>query len=124
MSYENENKPWFFIFTHGKFGEALKKTAEMIVGKMEHVYCFSLLEDMEPEAFIEQIKESIKNAPKHSVIFTDLFGGTPSNVAATFSEDFNIISGVNLPMIIEAEMQRSQNNIDEFVERVMFSAKD
>lgn len=124
MSHTKKNKPWIFIFTHGEFGEALKNTAEMILGKMEHVYCFSLLEEMEPKAFIDQIKEATEGAPKHSLIFTDLFGGTPSNVAATFAEDFTVISGVNLPMLIEAEMQRTQGNLAEKVEKIMFSATD
>lgn len=124
MGNADVNKPWFVILTHGRFGEELKNSAEMILGKMEHAYAFSLLESMDPKEFIDLVKEEIKEAPKGSIIFTDLFGGTPSNVAATFSQEFKVISGVNLPMIIEAEMLRSQNNMEKIVEQAMFSATD
>ena len=113
-----ENKPWIFILTHGKFGEELRNSAEMILGELQHVYCFSLLEEMDPKDFTLQIKEIIKEAPENSIILTDLYGGTPSNVGATFSRDFPVISGVNLPMLIEAEMCRFQNNWDYFDDRI------
>ncbi len=62
----------------------------------------------------------------HTAVLTHLHTKNcwASNVAATFSQEFKVISGVNLPMIIEAEMLRSQNHVEEIVERAMFSATD
>lgn len=111
-------KPWIVIMTHGKFGEELKNSAQMILGNLEHVYSLSLLEEMDPMDLTLQVKKLMENAPPDSIILTDLFGGTPSNVAAIFSERFPVISGVNLPMIIEAEMLRIQENYSEIERRV------
>lgn len=111
-------KPWIVIMTHGKFGEELKNSAQMILGNLEHVYSLSLMEEMDPRDLTLQVKELMENAPPHSIILTDLFGGTPSNVAAIFSGRFPVISGVNLPMIIEAEMLRIQEDYFEIERRV------
>ncbi|WP_294687887.1 PTS sugar transporter subunit IIA [uncultured Faecalicoccus sp.] len=97
-------KPWFVLVTHGRFGEELKNSAEMIMGPLEDTYCISLIEGMDPL--------ELKDAPTNTIIMTDLFGGTPSNTAAMFAfeKEYSIICGLNLPMLIEAEMTRMQGN--------------
>ena len=47
-----------FVCTHGKFGEELIKSAEMIAGKSENVYSFSLLPGMPPEEYKEMPSDS------------------------------------------------------------------
>ncbi|WP_019637030.1 PTS sugar transporter subunit IIA [Paenibacillus fonticola] len=102
-------KPWIIIITHGTFGEELKRSAELIIGKLEDVYCFSLLEGMESKALIEEIGTLLTDAPRESIFLTDLYGGTPSNIGAYFAkrDGYSVICGVNLPMLIEAETRRS-----------------
>lgn len=101
-------RPWLLIITHGRFGEELVKSCELVLGKMKDVYCFSLLEGMTPEKLMENVGEVLNNAPEDSLIFTDIFSGTPTNVAAVFAKrhQYTVICGVNLPMLIEAEMNR------------------
>lgn len=102
-------KPWIIIITHGTFGEELKRSAELIIGKLEDVYCFSLLEGMESKTLMENIGTLLTNAPRDSIFLTDLYGGTPSNIGAYFAKKhgYSVICGVNLPMLIEAETRRS-----------------
>lgn len=102
-------KPWIIIITHGTFGEELKRSAEMIIGKMEDVYSYSLMEGMESKTLIETIRDALAEAPPNSIFLTDLYGGTPSNIGAYFAkkDGYSVICGVNLPMLIEAETRRS-----------------
>ncbi|WP_152657230.1 PTS sugar transporter subunit IIA [Oceanobacillus sp. CFH 90083] len=124
MRNEDVVKPWILIVTHGKFGEELKRSAEMIMGQMQDIYCFSLLEEMDPLELKNQINEVLNDAPGGSIIFTDIFGGTPSNIAATFSKNHYAVSGVNLPMIVEAEMSRTQMEISDLMQKIIHSASD
>lgn len=105
-------KPWFVLVTHGRFGEELKSSAEMIMGPLEDTYCISLMEGMDPLELKNKLSELLKDAPANTIIMTDLFGGTPSNTAAMFAfeKEYSIICGLNLPMLIEAEMTRMQGN--------------
>ncbi|WP_339178802.1 PTS fructose transporter subunit IIA [Oceanobacillus sp. FSL W7-1293] len=124
MRNEDIVKPWILIVTHGEFGKELKKSAEMIMGQMQDTYCFSLLEEMDPLELKNQINDVLNNAPGESIIFTDIFGGTPSNIAATFSKKHYVISGVNLPMIVEAEISRTQMEIRDLIHKIIHSASE
>ena len=116
-----KNMPFIIIATHGHFGAEMIKSAEMIIGKMQDVYAFSLIEGMDPMDLRAGMDEVLKDAPQGSMILTDLFGGTPCNMSATFSklEKFTIVSGLNLPMLIEADALRSQNPPEDVSERLI-----
>ena len=59
-----------FVCTHGRFGEELIKSAEMIAGKSENVYSFSLLPGMPPEEYKEMMEAALqKEAGKKSFVF-------------------------------------------------------
>ncbi len=104
-----DEKPWILILTHGNAGEALVKSAEMIISTLQNVMAFSLLPGMSPEEFIEMVKEKLDALPKGVLILTDLFGGTPFNVAMALSRNYDIslVSGVNISMIIEGDLLRN-----------------
>lgn len=108
------SKPWLVLVTHGRFGEELKNSAEMIMGPLEDTYCISLMEGMDPLELKDALADLLRDAPNNTIIMTDLFGGTPANTAAMFAleKDYSIICGLNLPMLIEAEMTRMQGNYD------------
>lgn len=97
-----------FIFNHGRFGEELIKSAELITGKIEDIQAFSLLPGMSIEDFYESVKEPLLNTEKQKLILCDLFGGTPCNVAMMMSlqTDVEIVCGVNLPMLIDVVLSR------------------
>ncbi|AHF75185.1 putative PTS system IIA component [Sodalis praecaptivus] len=113
--------PWLLVISHGRFGNELVNSCEMILGKIENIYCFSLMPGMAPEQLMEEMGEVLKRAPTHSIIFTDIYAGTPSNVAAVFAKrkGFPVICGMNLPMLIEAEMHRNELSTEELINRII-----
>lgn len=126
MIDQKNKKPWIVLITHGRFGEELKKSAEMILGTLKDVYCFSLLEGMAPEDLTTDLKKVLDTAPENTIIFTDLYGGTPSNIGTIFAikNNYLVISGLNLPMLIEAEMMRSQDNYEKIDEKLISTGEE
>jgi mannose PTS system EIIA component len=95
------------IVTHGKLGDILIETAELIFNaKPEAIVSVSIDLKENVETLRKKIQEGIKsvNKQKGILILTDMFGGTPSNLSYSFLEDgkIEVISGVNLPILIKA----------------------
>lgn len=105
---EKVKRPWIILITHGHFGKELIKSAELILGELKDIHCLSLIEEMDPMVLVKELSEILEEAPANSFLFTDLFGGTPSNISAKVaaSKGYQVITGVNLPLLIEAEMVR------------------
>ena len=118
---QTEMKPWIILITHGKLGAEVKGSAEMIAGELKNVYSLSLMEGTDPMDLAMELKELLD-----TIILTDLFGGTPSNTAARFAleKNYTVLAGLNLAMLIEAEMQRGMLKGDELEEDLMNAAKD
>ncbi len=115
-----DEKSWILIVTHGNLGEAFIESAEMIMGTLANVQAFSLLPGMSPEEFIEMIKVKLDTLPQGVLVLTDLFGGTPFNAAIALSGiyDINVVSGVNISMIIEGDLLRNELAGRELAEAV------
>ena len=105
------------IVTHGKFGTELLKSAELIIGEQKNVFTLGLEHGDNIEELRNQLKTAVEELDEGDgvLVLTDLFGGSPSNVAATNMEhlDFHSLTGVNLPMLIEALSMRECLSIDE-----------
>jgi PTS system mannose-specific IIA component len=94
------------VVTHGQLATELDNAAETIVGDLPHFFAVSIgwHEDVQDAreaiaAAIEKVKQ-----PAGVLLATDMFGGTPANLGITFLEanKVEIITGVNLPMLIKA----------------------
>lgn len=93
------------ILTHGALGLELLRTAEMIIGKQDKVDILSVQNGSslsELASNLDSLKEKYQN--DGLLILTDMFGGSPSNVAMAYLDNKNVevITGVNLPMLIKA----------------------
>lgn len=113
---ENGEKMFNIVIgTHGQLGEALVATAEMIIGKMEKVYWVSLLPSKSFEDFMKETDQLFTSLEGPTIAFVDLFGGTPSNVFAVLSKKygFQLISGINLPVLIDLYLKRDTEDITE-----------
>lgn len=121
-----EQKPWIILMTHGEFGAEMKKSAEMIAGPLEHVFCLSLKEGTEPMELSDELNNLLENAPDDTIILTDLFGGTPSNTSAMVAakKSYTVIAGLNLPMLIEAEMKRGTMKASDLAEDLTKIARE
>jgi PTS system mannose-specific IIA component len=102
------------IVSHGKLGEELLNALNIILGEAVNIEAISIgwYDDVEESKL--KINQSLKRVDQKNgvLIFTDMFGGTPSNLSFTFLKDgqVDIITGVNLPMLIKfVSLQRSYN---------------
>jgi len=110
------------IVTHGRLAIELVTAAEMIVGEIKHIIAVSIGWNDELEQGLKEIEQAIKkvNQGDGVLILTDMFGGTPTNVAMTFSQPgkVEIITGVNLPMIIKLASQQKGENLSVLAGKV------
>ena len=120
----------FYICTHGRFGEEIVKSAEMIYDRLDDVKVFSLLPGMSPEEYNACIEKELIKEEREILAIVDLFGGTPCNTMAILSRNYHlkIVSGLNLAMLIELYSQKDVRSLEELVEigirTVQESAKD
>ena len=100
------------IVTHGRLAEEFVQAMEHVVGRQADVatVCIGPNDDM--EARREEISDAIErvNSGSGAVILTDLFGGTPSNLAISLLEPgkTEVIAGINLPMLIRLAGARKE----------------
>jgi len=111
------------IATHCKLGEALIDAAEFILGKRpEGVVPISIDLNDNPEKLFAKLSDAIKkvNRNKGVLILTDMFGGTPSNLSYSFLDEgrIEVLSGVNLPVLIKALRMREEMNLEEFAKHL------
>jgi len=89
----------------------------MILHKIDKATAVVLEENEAPETMRDEITETIDslNTEEGVIVLLDLFGGTPSNVSASLIKDLNIevVSGVNLPMLLEIILRRDSSNLKE-----------
>ncbi len=100
--------------THGNFGKILAETVEFILDKkIENVLSISVIANEDPEALRKKIKQGINKVKtdKGVIVFTDMFGGTPSNLSYSFLEEgkIEVISGLNLPLLLKAVTIRDKS---------------
>jgi len=106
------------IVTHCQLGEALIGAAEFIIGsRPESLESVSIDLNENAEKLRNKISQGIKNVKGQDgvLILTDMFGGTPSNLSYSFLEEgrIEVLSGVNLPILIQAASIRKKMKLDE-----------
>ena len=99
-----DNKPQILLLTHGGWGMSLVKGVRMILGAVDFVSEVPLLPEMTLPEYLGKVKAEVEKLPEGSIILTDVFGGTTTNVGTKLGRDFHIkvYSGLNAPMLLEA----------------------
>jgi len=115
------------IVTHCDLGKEFLNAAEFIVGRMEAVEVISITQTSNSEKIRKTIEEkiSILNKGKGVLILTDMFGGTPSNISLSFLKDemVEVLTGVNLPMVIAIAQNRTRLGLSELAEKAQEAGK-
>jgi len=104
------------LVTHAGLAGALLRSAEMIVGKIECCEPVEITSDDKADEIMSRVVAAVeKVSADGAIIMTDLFGGTPSNMAMPFLKEgkIEVITGANLPMMIEFCSKRERMSIDE-----------
>src|SRR5262245_26540066 len=101
------------VVTHGQLATELVNAAEMIVGELPRFAAVSIGWHDDVDAAREEIARAITRVegPHGVLLVTDMFGGTPSNLALTFlaAGKVEVLTGVNLPMLIKLASLRSSS---------------
>ena len=116
------------IVTHGRLAEGLVESAAMICGQVDVVRAVQFDTGMSPEDLERNIDELLSDAGEdHQPLFlTDLPGGTPSRVAATYAATTraHAVTGVNLPMVIEVVLAAKRRDITELTALAVEKGRD
>lgn len=115
------------IVCHGRMAEELLNALTIILGEAPNIEAISIgwYDDIEESK--KKIAQSIKRVDKKNgvVIFTDMFGGTPSNLSFTFYKDnqVEVVTGVNLPMLIKFVSLQRNDALKETARKVVDQGK-
>ena len=104
------------IITHGNLALELRSAMEHMIGDQNDIEIFSITPEDDIDIQKNNIEKKLKelNQGKGVIILTDVFGGTPSNLALNFLEPgvIEIMSGVNLPMLIKICQLRDKDILE------------
>jgi PTS system mannose-specific IIA component len=110
-------KPGVVVVTHGQLATELVNSAEMIVGDLPHFAAVSIGWHEDVDHAREEIGRAIERVQASGddggvLVLSDMFGGTPANLAVTFvSARVEVITGVNLPMLIKLARPQQQTDL-------------
>ncbi len=118
------------IVSHHELGEALIHVARMLYGKPEQTKAVSLLEGESLEDLKEKIYRAVDEVNDGSgvLVLVDIFGGTTMNVSALIAaerEDIEVISGVNVLMLLTVLIEREDNiPLKELAKKALEAGKE
>lgn len=115
------------LATHGNLGEALIRSMEVILGEQPQVEALSLQVEDDIEEANRRLREAVKkvDAGDGVLILTDMLGGTPSNLSLALlgQPKIEVVSGVNLPMLLKATQARQKQGLKEAATQVKEHAR-
>lgn len=118
----------YIFVSHGDLAKSILGSAQMIVGEQTEVKAFGLYPKDDIGGLREQVKAAIEEfgGGGDIVCFTDLFSGSPFNAVVALMGDYPIrhITGMNLPMVLEAFMSRmgEDNTAEDICTKLMKEA--
>jgi PTS system mannose-specific IIA component len=120
--------PGLLVVTHGRLAGELETAARRIVGDVAKMASISLDWDDDVVDARRRIEQGIEKVAVYGrvLILTDMFGGTPSNVALSLLEPgrIDVITGVNLPMLIKFANLHTVDGFNETVRRIAQQGRD
>ena len=110
------------IVTHGHLAGELLAAAEMIIGPVSFITAVSIGWHDDVDAARDEVQRAITRVSRGAgvLLLTDMFGGTPTNIASMFLDEGNVevVTGVNLPMVIKLATQQTNTSLVETARRV------
>lgn len=114
---ENKGRFGGVIVSHGQVANELLAAAETVVGELNMIAAVSIGWHDDVEAAKSEIDSAIKKVSLGNgvILMTDMFGGTPTNISAMFykEDEVEIVTGVNLPMVIRLATTTGEMTLDE-----------
>ncbi len=114
---------------HGNIATGIGSAVKLVFGQPEKFYTVDFTENITPELLEEKILDKVNEtgAGNGVLIFSDIAGGTPFKTASIISlkrENIKVISGMNLPMILEIICEREEMELEELYYHAMTIGKD
>ena len=110
------------IVSHGQVANELLSAAEAVVGDLSHITAVSIGWHDDVEMAKAEIARAIAEVSQGVgvLLLTDMFGGTPTNISAMFldNNDIEIVTGVNLPMVIKLATVSESISLHELAAQV------
>ncbi len=110
------------IVSHGRLANELLAAAEAVVGELNYIAAVSIGWHDDVELSKNEISRAIKKVSSGNgvLLLTDMFGGTPTNVSAMFikENEIEIVTGVNLPMVVKLASQNKEVSLSEMAKMV------
>lgn len=107
------------VVTHGRLAEEFISAMEHVVGPQRSVRAICIGPDDDMEKRRSDILDAVKDVDKGSgvILLTDMFGGTPSNLAISVMDNANVevVAGINLPMLIKLSSVRIACTMEEAI---------
>src|SRR5574344_144095 len=115
------------LVTHGNLAVEFISAMQHVIGKQEQVLPVCIAPDDDMEARREDILKKVEqvNTGDGVAVLTDMFGGTPSNLAISIMDKakVEVIAGINLPMLIKIASVRKDKNLSEAVTEAQEAGK-
>ena len=115
------------LVTHGRLAEEMVNALEHVVGPQEKIasVCIGPDDDMEQRRADIMTSVEAVNVGDGVIVLTDMFGGTPSNLAISIMDKANleVIAGVNLPMLVKLATAREKLDLVEAVAKAQEAGK-
>ena len=109
------------LVTHGRLADEFLSALEHVVGEQSNIETISIGPEDDMEARRTDILNAVQRADDNDgvIILTDMFGGTPSNLAISLMEAgrVEVIAGVNLPMLIKLASLRVDTSLNDAIEQ-------
>ena len=110
------------IVTHGHLAGELLAAAEMIFGPISHIAAVSIGWHDDVDAARDEVQRAINRVTQGAgvLLLTDMFGGTPTNIASMFLEEgvVEVVTGVNLPMVIKLASSTGEDSLGEIARKI------
>ncbi len=108
------------LVTHGQLASEFRAALEHVVGPQENMETISIGPDDDMEQRRSDILDAVARADSGAgvILLTDMFGGTPSNLAISVMDSANVevVAGVNLPMLIKLASSRAGKSLTDAVD--------
>lgn len=116
------------VVSHGQVANELLAAAEAVVGDLSHITAVSIGWHDDVEMAKAEIERAIAqvNQGNGVLVLTDMFGGTPTNISAMFlkEDEVEIVTGVNLPMVIKLASTNKEMSLHELAKEVEDQGKE
>lgn len=117
----------FLIATHGTFAAGVKSSLDIIIGAVEHVFLIQAYIDdtVSVETQINEVMDQVTDTDE-LVVFCDILGGSITNqiLQHALRPNVHVISGFNLPLLIEVLMADAETPVDKVIASALDNAKE